>query len=269
MLTIQPPFGYQSLKPLNRTDYVRLLAPGEVPSFIRNSPIVPLSYSEITVAAWHYPMVFVPDTVSGGYTMAAVLGLGRNSFGRDTEANRQGWDPQAYVPAYLRRYPFCMATVSFEGRQEPDLMVCVEAFRATQTDIEGGVRLFDESGEPGEDWKQIEAFLREYEADLNGSRAFTAKLAELDLLEPFSANVVRPNGESQTISGMVRVNEARLTELDAETLAQLHRSGFLGRIYIHLYSLQRFQSLLVREVREGAVAHGNDAPATSDTALTE
>lgn len=252
MLTIQPPFGYRTLKPLNRNDHVRLLPPGEMPPFTRESQIVPLSYGEITVAAWHYPIIFVRDEATGGHTMAALVGLdrNRNAFRREIDAEKSGWDSEAYVPAYLRRYPFCMATVTVGNKPDPDLMVCVESTHASSDPADGTIRLFDAEGKPLPQWSAIEAFLKEYEADLKGSQAFTAELNELGLLEPFTANVVRPDGTHQSIAGLVRVDEAKLSALDAETVARLHRNGYLARIYIHLFSLQRFRNLLARETRQ-------------------
>ncbi|QVN23369.1 SapC family protein [Burkholderia pyrrocinia] len=262
MLTIQPPFGYHSLKPLNRADHVRLLQPGELPPFARESQIVPLSFSEVVAAAWHYPIVFLHDAQTGGHTLAALLGLAQNhnAFGGDA-----GWEAGAYVPAYVRRYPFCMASVNVDGKADPDLLVCVEADRASAEGVDGAEQLFDAEGQPGPRWAAIEAFLKEYEADLAASRAFTQRLAELDLLEPFTANIVRPGDAGQcTVGGMVRVNEARLAALDAETVASLHRSGHLSRIYIHLFSLQRFYRLIEREAEQGIYAASTPAEEAKD-----
>ncbi|MPV68643.1 SapC family protein [Burkholderia sp. BE17] len=250
MLNIQPPFGYRALKPFNRLDYVRLLDAGEVPAFTHESPIVPLSYSEIAVAAWHYPIIFIEDAIAGTHAVAALVGLGHNLFSRDTGTDAARWTDGAYVPAYLRRYPFCMATITVDDKREPDLMVCVETSRIDSEPFDGAIRLFDEQGEPTDRWPAIETFLKEYEGDLEASRAFTRRLAELDLLEPFTANIVRADGTQHNVTGMVRVSEEKLATLDADSLAALHREGLLGRIYIHLFSLQRFHQLLERESRE-------------------
>lgn len=83
------------------------------------------------------------------------------------------------------------------------------------------------------------------------NQAFTAQLNELGLLEPSTANVVRPDGAQQSITGLVRVCEAKLSSLDADAIAQLHRSAYF-RVHIHLFSLQRFRNLPVREARQAA-----------------
>ena len=48
------------------------------------------------------------------------------------------------------------------------------------------------------------------------------------------------------LTGMYRVAEARLAELEAVVLKELVQKGVLGRIYTHLLSLDNFQRLLGR-----------------------
>ena len=37
------------------------------------------------------------------------------------------WDRRVYLPAYVRRYPFCMAKVTLDGEAQKERIVCVEA----------------------------------------------------------------------------------------------------------------------------------------------
>ena len=45
------------------------------------------------------------------------------------------WDRRAYLPAYVRRYPFCMTRVTVDGKERDERLACVErsaiATRAT------------------------------------------------------------------------------------------------------------------------------------------
>jgi hypothetical protein len=45
---------------------------------------------------------------------------------------------------------------------------------------------------------------------------------------------------------MFSINEEKLSILEDSVLAELHRKGYLPRIYAHLKSLQNFQKLLRR-----------------------
>ena len=57
-MQISPPFGYKELVPLNRSQKVRLLSPGEVPEFARTLNAIPISYTEFSPVARDYPIVF-------------------------------------------------------------------------------------------------------------------------------------------------------------------------------------------------------------------
>ncbi|WP_454867159.1 SapC family protein [Pseudomonas lini] len=262
MLNINPPFGYREIKPLNRADHVRLLKSGELPAFARESQVVPLSYGEIPLAAQHYPIVFLQDAPDEQYVTAALLGLTHN---HNTFGDATGWDRKAYVPGYVRRYPFCMATVTLDSQPDSDLLVCVESSQACNEPADDAVTLFDTDGQPTPQWSGIEAFLKAYESDLAIGRAFTKRLSELDLLRPFTANIQLHDGRQFAVAGMARVDEAQLAELDDATIAELHRSGYLGRIHVHLFSLQRFYDLLEREAAQGIFPLGPDVAGDTDS----
>ena len=72
--------------------------------FVKNERAIPLTMVEISSAQRHYPIVF--SNVDNPVPMA-VLGLpgGGNLF---IDENGR-WDPDCYVPSYLRCYPFAFA----------------------------------------------------------------------------------------------------------------------------------------------------------------
>ena len=92
------------------------------------------------------------------------------------------WARGVYVPAYARRYPFCMAKVTSNKVEQQDRLICVEKSLLD----DGGEAMFDAEGQPGEKWKGIERLLTEYEADLERMREMCAILADYGLLEPFT-----------------------------------------------------------------------------------
>jgi hypothetical protein len=56
-----------------------------------------------------------------------------------------------------------------------------------------------------------------------------------------------PNGgDPFELTGMYRVAEAKLAELDGAELKEFARTGILARIFAHLLSLENFQRLLGR-----------------------
>jgi hypothetical protein len=242
-MQIAPPFGYRDVVPFLKTQKVRLLAAGEVPEFVQRGNAVPISHTEFQPIARHYPIVFTTGDNGKTFAAVAVLGItqGENLFYAD---NR--WAEGAYVPAYARRYPFCMARVNLNKVEQKDRLICVEKGSID----EGGEALFDAAGQPSEKWKGMERLLAEYEADLERMRELCALLSDYGLLEPFSMQATlrkEKGGGSMQLTGMHRVAEKNLENLNAAQLKNLMRKGYLARIYLHLLSLENFARLLDRK----------------------
>jgi len=157
------------------------------------------------------------------------------------------WTPGVYVPAYARRYPFCMAKVTLDKAPQKDRLICVEkAF----VDERRGEAMFDAKGQPGAKWVEIERLLSEYEADLERSREMCLIVADYGLLEPFTMQATlakEKGGGAMHVTGMHRVSEKNLENLNAAQLKNLLRKGVMARIYMHLLSLENFARLLERK----------------------
>lgn len=250
-MQISPPFGYKEVVPFLKTQKVRLLATGEVPEFVQRGNAVPISHTEFQVIARHYPIVFTSPDSGKSYAAVAVLGLtsGENLFYGDGK-----WAGGAYVPAYARRFPFCMARVNLNKVEQKDRLICVEK---SWLDEERGEAMFDAGGNPSDKWKGVERLLSEYEADLERSREMCSLLADYGLLEPFSMQATmkkEKGGGSMQMTGMHRVAEKNLENLNTAQLKNLMRKGYLARIYMHLLSLENFGRLLDRKGERTAVA---------------
>src|SRR5437667_5825351 len=122
-MQINPPFGYGEIVPLQRDQKVRLPAPGALPEFCRRVNAVPISYSEFGVACRDYPLAFITTDQGRTFIPVGVLGVtgGENLFLCDGR-----WDNSGYLPAYLRRHPFCMARVTLNSVEQADRLICVE-----------------------------------------------------------------------------------------------------------------------------------------------
>jgi hypothetical protein len=239
-MQISPPFGYKEVVPYLKTQKVRLLAPGEVPDFVQNGNAIPISLTEFQPVARDYPIVFTAGA-DGSHAPVAVLGLvgGENLFCRDGR-----WDSGIYIPAYARRYPFCMARVNVNQVEQKDRLICIEKSYIEET----GEAMFDAKGEPSAKWKDLERLLGEYEADLDRSREMCSILADYSLFEPFTMQAnLREDQKPMQMTGMFRVVEKNLENLNAAQLKNLMRKGILPRIYMHLMSLENFGRLLDRK----------------------
>jgi len=199
---------------------------------------VPLVAAEFDRAAAEYPIVFAGE--GDAIAPAAVLGLrdGENLFLKPDGS----WDG-AYVPAFLRRYPFVFASTGENGET---LTLCLDDAYEGVNSQGRGERLFDADGERTQYLKSVLQFTSDYQSQHNLTRRLVARLVELKLLEPATAQVTLPDGTSRSLAGFQRVSLERLRGLDDATVVELFRSEMLGLIHAHLTSLGQLQGLLRR-----------------------
>jgi len=239
-LEIRPPYGYQEIVPLTRQHRVVLPETGKLPLVFRSLTALPLSYSEFAAACRDYPIAFVSGDSGGSFVPMVVLGMENQ---QNLFVTRDGsWDATTYLPAYVRRYPFCMTKVTVDGREQSERVACVEK-RAIS---DKGEALYGKDGEVLPAWEERQKLLFEYETDLLRSEEMCRAMAGLGLLEPFTMQAVPNEGTPLSMTGMHRVAEDRLAELAPDTLRELTRTGVLARIYAHLISLNNFGRLLDR-----------------------
>jgi hypothetical protein len=246
-MDIKPPFGYKDIVPLNRNQKVRLLRPGEIPEFARSLKSMPSSYTEFVLVAREYPIIFSGVAGSQVFAPVAVLGIAANE---NLYNNGGAWASNVYIPAYARRFPFCMTKVTLDKVEQQNRLICVEK---THLDEAAGEAMFDAKGQPSAKWKEIERMLSEYEVDLERSREMCGILVDYGLLEPFTMQAkLNKGGDPMHLTGMHRVAEAKIEHLNASQLKNLVKKGILSRLYAHLLSLDNFARLLDRKAVKAA-----------------
>jgi hypothetical protein len=243
-MDITAPYGYQEVVPLTKDIRVVLPAEGRLPPVFRNMLVIPLSYTEISLACHDYPVVFVSGDEGKTVLTMAVVGLEQqqNLF----VAPDLTWDRNVYVPAYVRRYPFCMTRVNVSGAEQPERIACVEK-RAISAK---GDALYNVKGDALPVWEAMRKLLFEFEADLARTEGMCKIIAELGLLEPFNMQAKPNEGEPLTLSGMHRVAEPKINALSSEKLKELVQNGVLPRIYAHLMSMSNFSRLMTRRTAQ-------------------
>ena len=158
------PHGYKRIVPLEKTFRLRLPETGEAPGFCRDLHAVPISASEFATAMRDYPIVFV---CAGEFEFSSMAILGMHTRQNLFVDGDGRWDRRTYMPAYVRRYPFCLIAADEAAVGDAQRMVCVDP---DAIDDKGGRRMFDEEGEALPHWNIIERMLHEYEDDLALSR---------------------------------------------------------------------------------------------------
>lgn len=245
---ITPPYGFQEVIALTKTHRVLLPKGPTVPVVFRTMNPVPVSYTEFAVAARDYPLVFISSDEGKSYAPMAVLGLAaqQNLFVMPDDT----WDRRVYLPAYVRRFPFCMTRVMVDGKEAPERVACVEKIAINDK----GEKLFDDKGQATAEWQNREKLLFEFEADLSRTEEMCRLLAQHQLLEPFTMQATPNEGEPVQLTGMFRVVEEKLAQLDGAVMKDLAVKGVLGRVYAHLMSLDNFRRLLDRRASLAARA---------------
>ena len=252
-MDITPPYGYQEVVPLTKDHHVVLPAENKLPPVFRGMMVIPLSYTEFSLACHDYPVVFVSGDQGKTAVAMAVVGLEQqhNLFVTPDLT----WDRNFYVPAYVRRYPFCMTRVNVSGQEQPERIACIEK-RAISAK---GDALYDAKGEPLPVWEGMRKLLFEFEADLARTEAMCKVIVDLGLLEPFTMQAKPDDGEPFTLAGMFRVIEQKITALPADKLKELVQNGVLPRIYAHLMSMSNFTRLLARRAARAKPVHRSEA----------
>lgn len=237
-MQIKAPFGYRDVTPVLKTHRIARDT-GSVPETLRTTQVVPVSFAEMPLVARDYPIVFVKPAGAKVPRILALLGL---RPGQNLYVNADGaWREDVYQPAYVRRYPFCMAAVHSNGSATGELIVCVES---EMIDEAGGEPVADAEGGDTPWWREVSHFLKEYEADMLRTEKVCDLMEKNGLLEPFSAQAVSNASEVTNLTGMLRVSEAKLGRLKSDTLRMLINKGVMGRLYAHMMSLDRFGRLL-------------------------
>lgn len=249
---------YRQLEPLSLEKH-RKLGVSQVAnpfSFLADTHLVPLTVDEFGLAAVCYPIIF--DTQSK--TPLAVMGLraGMNVF----LAADGSLDPEVYLPAFARRYPF-LPIVAGAGQQPPQkpppgedggdrVLVCID--RAAKMLSQTPELPFFEGEKPSRFTQEAIQFCREF--DLLGRRTqeFVKLMDEHGLFEltPLALPRAKPDGtpdEPQKIGEYLRISEQKLNALPKDVYIDLRDRGVSAVMHAHLLSLGLWPKILSRAAR--------------------
>ena len=206
-------------------------------AFVAASHVVPLTVTEFAPAALSYPVAFLGDNKQP----CAIMGLRQdeNLYVSPTGDFRT----DAYIPAYVRRYPFVFANDETQNR----MILCID--RNAPFLSEGGQQPLFENGQPSAYVNQAMEFCNNFEQERARTDSFVKLLTDLDLFEVREANFTPRNpdgtpGAPQKLAEYFAVSEEKLKALSAEKLVELRDNGALGQIYAHLVSLLGWDRLI-------------------------
>jgi hypothetical protein len=227
-------------------------------AFAAGAQAIPVTVTEFGVAGLSYPVIFAGERRQP----LAVMGVGAaiNMFVLDNGY----FSPGAYVPAYVRRYPFVLANDTV-GQQ---MVVCIDRDAPMLGDLPD-LPFFDPSGQPTEYTKNCIQFCNDYEVELRRTDTFVSVLKDLDLFETRKAYFTPPNpdgtpGEPQEIAEYLAVSEERLKALPDAKIRELLDNGALTQIFAHLNSLNGWDRLITLALARQAAEANAPPPANTN-----
>ncbi|KFG89620.1 SapC-like protein [Sphingobium herbicidovorans NBRC 16415] len=238
------PVFYNDLLPLNSVDHAAYRSRTvETAPFLTKQHAVPLTVDEFVAAQRFVPIIF---SAGDEAVPLALMGLneGVNTF-LDDEGKLRG---PAYVPAYVRRYPWMLAKLRPDS---DELSLCFDPTSEAVGEFDEGQPLFEDS-KPSELTQGVLKFCEDFEQAAARTGQFMKDLKELDLLMDGEVAIQVPGNDQPFVyRGFRMVNEEKLRDMRGDQLRKISQNGMLPLIHAHLFSLQ-----LIREVFESQVAQG-------------
>lgn len=236
----QLPLFYGSLVPLSsqfHPDHGLVTERSDL-GFTRKTHAIPITVDEFAVAQRHYPIVF------GSGDSAAPLALVGLQEGRNLFVSEDGkWQEGAYVPAFVRRYPFMLARLKPDSQE---MSLCFDDKSGLVTS-DAPEKLFAGS-EPSEAAKQVLAFCEQFEQAVFRTRGFMEELGKLDLLIDGEVTIQQPGMEQPAVyRGFRMVEEKRLQNIRGDQARKMVQNGMLGLVYAHLFALSQIGALFEKQ----------------------
>ena len=222
--------------------------------FLATTHFVPVTLGEFAPSSWRYPVIFLGDNK----TPVAAMGLrqGENLF---VDAKTFEFERFAYLPAFVRRYPFVAAS---HDQDKERFTVCVDEGSELFSD-KPDEPFFNKDGKPSDFTNRAIDFVRSFEGDVRNTEAFVKKMNELELFDQQQAtfqprdNQGQPQGDPQVVASYWAVSGEKLKALPADKLAELRDNTYLAAIYAHMMSMAHWETLINRT----AARNGGGQPA--------
>lgn len=194
---------------------------------------IPITADEFPQAMRSYPIVLAGSDVP---TPVALVGF---SVGKNDQVAADGsWKIGAYIPAYLRRYPFAYVRESKEADRN---ILCADLSSMIFSTSGDPERALFKDGQPGTVLTNVMEFCNQYEIALQRTRAAMQEAKALDLIDSSSVSITR-NGKTLKVEGFSIISEEKLRKLSDKQLADFARRGILNIFAAHHLSLTNFTS---------------------------
>ena len=247
------PLLYRGLEPLNSGQHSKMkLKRSQTIPEVGQIHAIPVTIDEFMHAQRNYPIIF---SAGENPVPLALMGLneGVNTF---IDSDGKPLDESAYMPAYLRRYPFMLAKLRPDS---DELSLCFDPTGGSVAE-DGDEALFD-GDQPSELTRNILAFCEQFETAGQRTHAFMEEVLKLDLLMEGEVSV-QPEGVEQPFlyRGFRMVDEEKLRNMRGDELRRLNQNGILTLLFAHMFSLGLIRDLFYRQVQQGKGPPGLTLP---------
>ena len=205
-------------------------------AFAAKARAVPVTVSEIPSAMKSYPLVFMSQEQPHLLAVTGVFDDVNLFVGEEGK-----WEDFAYVPGYVRRYPFGVAAEASGERMAVVIDRSYEGFSEN-----GEANLYD-GDQMSERTQAAIEYVKNYERERQTTEQLVKLLNQHELIQSQTAQYT-PMGMSEPIAfaQYFGIDEERLKNLSDETKLELERQGALALIYALLMSMGNWRLVLQR-----------------------
>ena len=140
----------------------------------------------------------------------------------------------------MRRYPFILSPID-DGKK---FILCLdEAYDGWDKKGKSGQRLFSDDGDRTPYLEDVLKFTNSCQAQQFQSLALGTLLLKHDLFVPMQLKITTPDGTGHAVKGFQAVARNKLKDIAPDRIAEWHKTGVLESIYLHLWSLRKFEDL--------------------------
>jgi len=208
------------------------ISPLEDLKFAKELSFVPVLANETAMIAEMFPVVFTADETSSLVTLTAL-------GDKNLAINEEGKYISRYVPAFLRKHPFSLASTE-ENADQKIILVDEEASNVSKSK---GKQLFTKNGEQSETLKNAITFLTDYETQHLNTMAIVKIIKDSGILEDREISIGEGEEKKVLVNGFQVVSREKLNKLDDATLALWVRKGIITFIDSHINSLSKIEVL--------------------------
>ena len=212
-------------------------------SVCKDTTMCAVSPTEIPRLMLEYPIAFTKVSETGEFLCVALFGVDpkKNLFWRGGK-----WQSQV-LPLNIGRQPFYVGMSAHAPTADApqNLVTYIDLDNPAVQESEGDL-LFDSDGNETPYLKHKMATLSELIDGERRAKAFSDRLAALDLLRPIQLELNTPGGQPRQIGGLYSVDDAKLRAIGIEVLSELNTKGYLHVIHAVLLSLGQLPLLARR-----------------------